>query len=1360
MRELSFKKTNLILKNAFFSIKSTKFHFFSLVFLFLILGLVGSFFSIISERLVGEINYIDQTSRIHDFLVDFKDIVKLKKKNQVKKLSDLEIFQDLMSDTGAQYHFDFTRRETRSFFLENFILKLVGVSQYDQSVDQLVVFRGHGLTTHNKKEQIVDNDRGIVLESEFAQLHGVSIGDVVRIIPDNYGSHFLVAPKNYHSWNRKQSFKQWIDQSRFKNYSWFEVVGYGTSADLIYPMISRDRPIVNKKNQGIGYVTNQNFGLKWTTPPKNNPKHQLWTFHNDVVSNRLFTTSTQDIETYYVGSFTQPVDQKKILHDLNQQIFNTSYRGYIFHHKVNMQARVFFARGDPSYFFHQRVDYPSFLIKMYLSICVLFLLFMSLLSIFSTYLFIRARMRLERGQIGILKASGYNKREIMTGFIVVPLFAGLLGGVSGYLLSLVGETIIFRLFSSMFNLNFHYLFFPWISLIFGIFSLFLVLLILGFGIGTRFLQQNSLVLLNDVKTKAKIFVTFSRIKIKIFSSKFFWLNLHNKIFLRSKLKFLSVFMTTFATAIIFSSTCFFIRGASDLQKYFFYGKNYQIISYYNTPKWNAPTSFYRTYNWKNQQRIHATNKGIVQKDVAQLIGNIMQHDIPKSYYQFHDLFARKFSVPDYLYNLTWKNFSNTAWKKLIAGQKPVNKILWKILLSQSWAEGYQIYQQLEEAHLLSGQFWKNSPIKNDPHAIKKLFQLLQRFYFNYSSTQMLSFNRFAVKDYLADDLFAGPLINSKKDLKAISYIPDQSIFFFNNDNIDPFVIQHNQLMTVVSGLSVSEDQFLKQPLPTNIDTQVLVHVLQHVINWFHLYFTNRVYPTVYFGIYSQSPYFIRQLLNDPQADYNTSFNLVPQQPDDYLGTFLNTSYHNHAFRLLGITPAASKRFFPLINNDYLFQNNKASDEQTIYPIVINETLARVLKVHTGDYLTTKVTVPEIGNPIGNHSLPIATDDDYWPNWQQVTKVGKGDWINFFDFKHLLHSDIAQDVTGFLLNSLQLSEVVVRHREQHWQPFQNNLFSAYFSQILKKILKNKIVEHYPQKNIKLQVRDIQQNYGLPVAYFNEAVAEKILHYDFTQAVLWKMFRKIWSTDNHIDPADYPQYQAIIRQIQTTNNLPNEPNPAQKQMLKMFHNAFPIFNYRVSHNPQPDFKIGFSVHQPYGDFTHAALNGGVNGEMVAPKNAFSSLHDMEMQTLLAQGLKKQLSAFLIVSLFISMCFILISIIITGLTNNLMMVQHQRMIRIMGVFGYYDREMIGAIFASWFVLTPLLFLAGVATSWYFFLWLTNLLINNYQFAFPQIFHLGYFCLIVGMLLVLTIICFGIGYVFLKNKKIQKIINNNNSK
>lgn len=131
--------------------------------------------------------------------------------------------------------------------------------------------------------------------------------------------------------------------------------------------------------------------------------------------------------------------------------------------------------------------------------------------------------------------------------------------------------------------------------------------------------------------------------------------------------------------------------------------------------------------------------------------------------------------------------------------------------------------------------------------------------------------------------------------------------------------------------------------------------------------------------------------------------------------------------------------------------------------------------------------------------------------------------------------------------------------------------------------------------------------------------------------------------------------------------------------MFHNAFPIFNYRVSHNPQPDFKIGFSVHQPYGDFTHAALNGGVNGEMVAPKNAFSSLHDMETQTLLAQGLKKQLSAFLIVSLFISMCFILISIIITGLTNNLMMVQHQRMIRIMGVFGYYDREMIGAIFAS---------------------------------------------------------------------------------
>ena len=161
-----------------------------------------------------------------------------------------------------------------------------------------------------------------------------------------------------------------------------------------------------------------------------------------------------------MGSFTQPVDQKKILHDLNQQIFNTSYRGYIFHHKVNMQARVFFARGDPSYFFHQRVDYPSFLIKMYLSICVLFLLFMSLLSIFSTYLFIRARMRLERGQIGILKASGYNKREIMTGFIVVPLFAGLLGGFSGYLLSLVGETIIFRLFSSMFNLNFHYLFFP------------------------------------------------------------------------------------------------------------------------------------------------------------------------------------------------------------------------------------------------------------------------------------------------------------------------------------------------------------------------------------------------------------------------------------------------------------------------------------------------------------------------------------------------------------------------------------------------------------------------------------------------------------------------------------------------------------------------------------------------------------------------------------------------------------------------------------------------------------------------------------------------------------------------------------
>lgn len=142
-----------------------------------------------------------------------------------------------------------------------------------RAVDDLVIFEGHRATSELGHEAVVD--------PVFAKKHNLKINDIIRIQADNFGSQILVDSPyneniNNNFLNDLKIIKEGLnkpgslgindpDGLYIKKYSyandWYQIVGFGGSADFTMPIVNQSSPVPNRDKEGLLYVHHANFGL-------------------------------------------------------------------------------------------------------------------------------------------------------------------------------------------------------------------------------------------------------------------------------------------------------------------------------------------------------------------------------------------------------------------------------------------------------------------------------------------------------------------------------------------------------------------------------------------------------------------------------------------------------------------------------------------------------------------------------------------------------------------------------------------------------------------------------------------------------------------------------------------------------------------------------------------------------------------------------------------------------------------------------------------------------------------------------------------------------------------------------------------
>ena len=304
-----------------------------------------------------------------------------------------------------KYKFDYYTEKAKVTTEEKYIYKAI---PYDKSKEINIPYLVEGKFPENSNE--------ITLLPDFIKENNLKIGD-----------RYTIGDKEY------------------------KIVGTAFAPDHIYPLISFNSPMFNKKTNTIIYLIEEDF--------KN---------------------FTGILEVSYVAAFNDKTKTADMLDII--EMFKDEKDIEVSPLSVARLARVKALEAEIS---NDRIFAESFLYLL-LGISVFIILVITI-----------KRIEDERLQIGVLKALGYNSFSIAISYLVYPVIGALVGGLLGYGVGLVLHLPLTQLFVSFFNL-------PIDGYIFNIDFLYtciliplLVLSILSFIISVFMLRHKPLYLLKE-----------------------------------------------------------------------------------------------------------------------------------------------------------------------------------------------------------------------------------------------------------------------------------------------------------------------------------------------------------------------------------------------------------------------------------------------------------------------------------------------------------------------------------------------------------------------------------------------------------------------------------------------------------------------------------------------------------------------------------------------------------------------------------------------------------------------------------------------------------------------------------------------
>mgnify|MGYP002470445045 CR=1 FL=1 len=230
----------------------------------------------------------------------------------------------------------------------------------------------------------------------------------------------------------------------------FFILAAGITGDYVYPVVSIEKPIPN-------------------------PDKECICFGNNCAYERVqIAFQGNQTEKYVVGKFYNKKNSEKILAQINEKCND------IMNWPENVQAA--YMANDLSCTLNAsafRISYIPQLVEKVNLISYLLTLFILVVGLIISGIIVRRYVSSNRSTIGIMQANGIKKWSIAISLTPFAFIPSLLGGIAGYLLGTFLQSAAIGLFSSYWTLPTNLLAFSWPALLLSVCLPFLVFVLVS-----------------------------------------------------------------------------------------------------------------------------------------------------------------------------------------------------------------------------------------------------------------------------------------------------------------------------------------------------------------------------------------------------------------------------------------------------------------------------------------------------------------------------------------------------------------------------------------------------------------------------------------------------------------------------------------------------------------------------------------------------------------------------------------------------------------------------------------------------------------------------------------------------------------
>ncbi|ALD66030.1 ABC transporter permease [Spiroplasma cantharicola] len=1327
----------LFLKNSIRKTKKSIIQIISLSFLFfLTLFIVFSIFSVNLKIFWGYKDF-QNTSNLRDAVMEVKKSSRLidpTKDEETKLPENQELYQQyILNRLALENHFEWTK--TEEWNINNIknktkSQKLKIISKFNSvknnCIDCLIIEEGN-----NFSDSYQISKRQVIFNKQFAKNNEIKLGDIVRLQPDEFGDSLLVKEnENVASDILKTSnIDELLQLNQYYGLNWYEVIGFGSSADFAYPVFGDLSFFPNINNEAIVYVDYRNLGIsdykfniKFGDNQKVERNMKIYNSSNSLIS----LTSEFDASSYFSIKFNSKQSNQSL------KYLNEKYKEY---GKLTNNLNYFFNNNDKNYSHFSRINGPKQIILIFNILLTMLSILIFLISLFIFYLVSKKEFENSLSEIGYLKSMGYKNGQVIFNYLALILISILTAFVISIIMFVAFENSLLNIFSGFFNFKFkvfNYLF----PIHLGVLIIFIIVFLLITRLISITVFNKPIVYLNNGIKKTKISYIARQYK-KIYKNSSFNKKLRSALVISSLSKITGISFAMLLCATLTTSTVIIPKQIKNNYDSIFSNIYYKNRIEYTNPLPNNPLSFYKTYNpnfqdkeWGFDFNNKITKEYIGSKskdDVStaypilqdkktinweKVTRDILNSDIHKDYYSYD--IAKKNNTA--WAEFSWLNWKNLSTKFLLDLDNANIDTSWPIGIIGSKQTIKNIYSQWKDYDFLKQELISLN--KKDPNKeeILEYTNLFLNFYKKYIGGLPLKYNSKIVNENEIVNKELNKILKEPTIYKKDSLSNFESYWKLNNEHNKFYKINNSTYadFDFIYNKQLIDVKNLKLKTLKDWDQEDIKRLNNNLTIWFASVFEWRLGVAILLLTYTNSPYFIQQKiikaieLND---NFNISNGIIPfNEKNEELGTYLKANYRNQDFNIYGTIENSKLNLMKNINNSLL--NNKLFEktENNYYPIIINKAFSKKMKVKENQILDIQVYIEklekynnEIYSDIGISDLEMGWEKSPFENFRTQSSrsyysapKSRSDYRNFSDTLAGIPANFNSAKIGG--NDFAITNGGAISASQ--QP-----------PIHKRVTNNELQitnKKYDLKN-KFKVVGIEKSYGPLKAWVANDKANEIIGYNKVEKFNFeKFFIPEWAyvddlyTFNEFNDESLKSKLRTMTYDEFKNNIGE--NQIWKNMDKFFKNLYPIFNYKISSNIDiSDLTFGMSTSQRYGDHSEFGTRGSYgqiypeecqNEEECEPiidkDNYYEGFSVSTVKSLLPINTVEELTKDLIVSFNLSIyIFIIILLMITFiillLATTLIITDNKEFINGMKIMGYSNFYIINQIFSvyNWLIL-----------------------------------------------------------------------------